>query len=51
MGSPIGSVIAESACDGRMNQYANFASKQAICASNAAALAYARMREASRSVR
>src|SRR6266496_4122883 len=50
-GSGIGSVIAGSACEGRMNQYANFASKHAICASNVAALAEARIRAASRSVR
>src|SRR6266542_716340 len=47
----MGSAIAGSACDGRMNQYRNFVWKQAICASNAAALAYARIRAASRSVR
>src|SRR4030095_15504919 len=50
-GSPIGSVMAGSACEGRMNQYVSFASQQAICASNAAAWAYARMRADSSSVR
>src|SRR5688572_16981141 len=51
LGRPSGVVIAGSARNGRMSQYAYFASKQAISASNTAALAYARMRAASSSLR
>src|SRR5688572_2009972 len=51
-GNPIGSVIAGSACDGRMYQYVYFASEHAMtCESNCAACMSANTCAAARSLR
>ena len=51
LGSPTAVVMSGSACEGRIDQYANFVSKQATMASYDAALAYARIATASSSPR